>query len=107
MERVVGDETKGVKESPVEKPTLRCSSQCSVWLCSNSGPNDKRPRAVPCLAAFVSQRLSAATQVCAREIKGLRVAYVCRTVTLQRHLQNILFYHKDLRVRKKQLPFVA
>ena len=25
---------------------------------------------------------------------------------LQRHLQNMLFYHKGLRVRKKPLPFV-
>jgi hypothetical protein len=28
-------------------------------------------------------------------------------LTLQRHLQNMLFYHKGLRVRKKPLPFVA
>jgi hypothetical protein len=27
--------------------------------------------------------------------------------SLQRHLQNMLFYHKGLRVRKKPLPFVA
>jgi hypothetical protein len=27
-------------------------------------------------------------------------------VTLQRHLQNMLFYHKGLGVRKKPLPFV-
>ena len=28
------------------------------------------------------------------------------TLTLQRHLQNMLFYHKGLRVRKKPLSFV-
>src|SRR5947208_1674959 len=31
----------------------------------------------------------------------------CGTITLQRHLQNMLFYHKGLRVRKKSLPFVS
>jgi hypothetical protein len=29
------------------------------------------------------------------------------SLTLQRHLQNMLFYHKGLRVRKTLLPFVA
>ena len=28
-------------------------------------------------------------------------------LTLQRHLQNMVFYHKGLRVRKTPLPFVA
>jgi xanthine dehydrogenase molybdopterin-binding subunit B len=31
----------------------------------------------------------------------------CNQLSLQRHLQNMLFYHKGLRVRKKPLPFVA
>ncbi len=33
----------------------------------------------------------------------------CKTpaISLQRHLQNMLFYHKGLRVHKKLLPFVA
>ena len=29
------------------------------------------------------------------------------TLSLQRHLQNMLSYHKGLRVRKKPPPFVA
>jgi hypothetical protein len=31
----------------------------------------------------------------------------CGVLTLQRHLQNMLFYHKGLGVRKKLLPCVA
>jgi hypothetical protein len=32
---------------------------------------------------------------------------VAENLPLQRHLQNMLFYHKGLRVHKKPLPFVA
>ena len=32
---------------------------------------------------------------------------VVSLLTLQRHLQNMVFYHKGLRVRKTPLPFVA
>jgi hypothetical protein len=44
------------------------------------GQHDKCPRAIPCRAVFVAQRVHRASRIDAREIKPLPVAHVCRIV---------------------------
>ena len=79
---------KGVRDLVME----RCCALHNFRVClrpwasdgligiNSIGQHDKRPRAIPCRAVFVVQRVSLALQIYACEIKDLLVVYVCRAV---------------------------
>jgi hypothetical protein len=73
---------KGVRDLVME----RCCALHNFRVClrpwasdglvgiNSIGQHDKRPRAIPCRAVFVAQRVSPVIQLSARAIKGLPVA---------------------------------
>jgi hypothetical protein len=65
-----------------------------------------KERPICVMARAILERLLDAQRIDALFARTAERQYT-RDLPLQRHLQNMLFYHKGLRVRKKPLPFVA